>query len=237
MITRRQLILGTISVGLAAGLAVGITSFVIAEPVSHTAAYSVDPGIAQAARESLERSLDQQAARGADATAAESQRREAARIAAERIAAEEAARVEAERIAAEEAAKVEAERVAVERAAAELAERKAADETRFDRAVRTGTCGDAPVGRQIECVNMVEYRAEAAAISNGWNDSRGYVSPGTAERAVEAGIPVGQDVPGYLRCGTMCGEAPTSGEVQSWGQGLSEVPSGYEEWSDPAFTP
>jgi hypothetical protein len=40
------------------------------------------------------------------------------------------------------------------------------------------------------------------------------VSPETAQRALEQSIPVGGDVPGYLRCGTICGEEPTSGELQ-----------------------
>ena len=30
-----------------------------------------------------------------------------------------------------------------------------------------------------------------------------------------AGIAPGETVPNYLRCGTICGEGPTSGEVQT----------------------
>jgi hypothetical protein len=49
-----------------------------------------------------------------------------------------------------------------------------------------------------------------------WIDPNwGWVSPETAQRALDHGIPWGGDVPGYLRCGTICGEEPTSGEVQS----------------------
>lgn len=50
----------------------------------------------------------------------------------------------------------------------------------------------------------------------GWPDSAGHwISADTAIRALAAGIPRGGDVPDYLRCGTICGELPTSGEVQS----------------------
>ena len=50
----------------------------------------------------------------------------------------------------------------------------------------------------------------------GWSDSAGHwISADTAIRALAAGIPRGGDVPDYLRCGTICGELPTSGEVQT----------------------
>jgi hypothetical protein len=50
----------------------------------------------------------------------------------------------------------------------------------------------------------------------GWSDSAGHwISAETAIRALGAGIPRGGDVPDYLRCGTICGELPTSGEVQT----------------------
>lgn len=50
----------------------------------------------------------------------------------------------------------------------------------------------------------------------GWSDSAGHwISAETAIRALGAGIPRGGDVPDYLRCGTICGEFPTSGEVQA----------------------
>ena len=50
----------------------------------------------------------------------------------------------------------------------------------------------------------------------GWSDSAGHwISAETAIRALAAGIPRGGDVPDYLRCGTICGELPTSGEVQT----------------------
>ncbi len=49
----------------------------------------------------------------------------------------------------------------------------------------------------------------------GWTDSAGHwISADTAIRALAAGIQRGAKVPDYLRCGTTCGELPTSGEVQ-----------------------
>ena len=98
---------------------------------------------------------------------------------------------EAARVAAEQ----EAERVAAESSAAaqSAADQSAADQAEADRIAAESTT-----------------QAPAAE----WYDSRGWVSPGTAQRALDAGIPWGGDVPGYLRCGTICGEEPTSGEVQ-----------------------
>ena len=55
----------------------------------------------------------------------------------------------------------------------------------------------------------------AEALAEGWYTPNGnYVSPETAARAIAAGIAPGETVPNYLRCGTICGEGPTSGEVQ-----------------------
>lgn len=155
---------------------------------------------------------------------------EADRVAAEqeaaRVAAEEAARVEAEHAAAEQAAAdqaaiEEAEREAAEQAAAEEAERQAAEEQ--------------AAAEQAAAEHAEQETADAAA--NGWYDSRGWVSPETAQRALAVGIEPGGDVPGYLRCGTICGEDPTSGEVQSWNQGFEPVPPGYESWLAPNATP
>ncbi len=57
--------------------------------------------------------------------------------------------------------------------------------------------------------------ADDDASVNGWYDERGWVSPQTAARALAAGIAPGGNVPDYLRCGTICGEDPTSGEIQA----------------------
>ena len=56
---------------------------------------------------------------------------------------------------------------------------------------------------------------EQAAGADGWYTPNGnWISPETAARAMAAGIAPGETVPNYLRCGTICGEGPTSGEVQ-----------------------
>jgi hypothetical protein len=189
-------------------------------------------------------SVDQEAARlAAQQSAAESSRlaeEEAARVAAEqenaRLAAEEAARAEVERVAAEQAA---AEQAAAEQAAAEQAERQAVEEqTQFDAAVEAGSCTEAPEDRVGECVVLVEERGAEAAAESGWYDPSGqWISPDTAKRALAAGIPPGGSVPGSLRCGSICGEWPTSGELQAWSQGLDPVPPGYEQWLDPNYNP
>ena len=57
--------------------------------------------------------------------------------------------------------------------------------------------------------------AEQDALTHGWYDERGWISPETAARAMAAGIAPGKNVPDYLRCGTICGEDPTSGEIQA----------------------
>ncbi|HEY5845302.1 MAG TPA: hypothetical protein VIT42_00780 [Microlunatus sp.] len=138
---------------------------------------------------------------------------------AARLAAEEAARVEADRVVAEQAAaeQAAAEQAAAEQAAAEAAERQAVKEqAQFDAAVDAGSCTEAPADRVGECVVLVEERGAEAAAESGWYDPSGqWISPETAKRALAAGIPPGGSVPGYLRCGTICGEWPTSGEVQS----------------------
>ena len=53
------------------------------------------------------------------------------------------------------------------------------------------------------------------ALAHGWYDEHGWVSPTTAARALAAGIPPGANVPDHLRCGTLCGEEPTSAEIQA----------------------
>ena len=98
---------------------------------------------------------------------------------------------------AKAAADAEAARVAAEAATAAQAE---ADRVAAEQA-------------QAEADEAAAAEAEAEA-DQGWYDERGWVSPETARRALDAGIPYGGNVPGALRCGTMCGEEPTSGELQ-----------------------
>lgn len=212
----RLLAWGSLSAGavilLSACTSDAVDSFTTS-PAATTSAPSSTTGIEQEAT----RLAAEQSAAAASRLAQE----EAARVAAEqeaaRLAAEEAARIEAERVAAEqsaaEQAAAEAEEEAAEQAAAEEAERQAAEE------------------------QAAAEQVERDAAENGWYSSNwGWVSPETAKRALAAGIPPGGDVPGYLRCGTICGESPTSGEVQSWNQGLEPVPPGYESYLAPNAT-
>ena len=94
------------------------------------------------------------------------------------------------RQAAETAADVEAARVSAEAAAQAEADRVAAEHA------------------------VAEQAAAEAEAEQDWTDERGYVSPETQQRAREHGIEEGGNVPGYLRCGSICGEEPTSGELQ-----------------------
>jgi hypothetical protein len=117
----------------------------------------------------------------------------AAQSAADKAAADQAAAAKASADqAAAAAAQSAAESAAAESAAAQsAAEQAAAEQSAADQA------------------------AEDASGVNGWTDPYGtWISPDTAARALEHGIAPGDAVPGYLRCGTLCGELPTSGEVQ-----------------------
>lgn len=201
---------------------------------SSAAARSGDAARDQTARAPAASSASSASASASSSAAAASSAAEAARVAAEQQAAADQARQQAEQEAAASAA-AEAERAAAEQAAAEQAaedeaERQAtADQAQFDAALSSGQCSEAPADRVTECVGLAEDSvppgdagADGASPddgSQGWYDGRGWVSPETAQRAIAAGIPVGGDVPNYLRCGTLCGESPTSGEIQyEWAQ-------------------
>ena len=92
--------------------------------------------------------------------------------------------------------------------------------------------------RKVDRANVSTSSSTAPngpAISNGWNDSRWYVSPGTAERAVGPAFrSVKRPQLPALRDDVRRGADVM---VRAWGQGLSEVPPGNEEWADPACTP
>ena len=122
----------------------------------------------------------------------------AAAVAASAEVARVAAAQESVRSAAESsAAAASAAQAAAEQAAAEKAEAPLASES------------------QAAAQSAADQAAAEASGINGWYDSAGnWISPETAARAIDNGISPGGDVPGYLRCGTICGELPTSGEVQ-----------------------
>src|SRR5664279_1003996 len=105
-------------------------------------------------------------------------------------------------------------------AAKAAADKKAAAKKAADK-----KAADAEASRESESSSAAQSSTTEPAPKE-WYDSRGYVSPQTQQRALAAGIPWGGEVPGYLRCGTICGEEPTSGEVQSgWGNGDSTTPA------------
>ncbi len=104
-------------------------------------------------------------------------------------------RREAARVAAAQAAQAAAEQAAASQAAQAEADRQAAEAAAAEEEAQTA-------------------EPEPDLYDTGWYDARGWVSPETAQRAKQAGIQAGDTVPNYLRCGTICGESPTSGEVQ-----------------------
>ena len=146
------------------------------------------------------------AAQGAAASAAaKAVAEEAARVAAEQAAAEEAARVAAGQAAVAQAAQ---EQAALEaQAVADAAQQAAADQAVIDQQEQDLANDDAGV------LSAEEQRLLAEGFTG--DDGTSY-SPSTVRRGWdELGIRPGNLVPGYLRCGTDCGETPTSGELQS----------------------
>lgn len=199
---------------LALAIAAGVFAIGCSAP-SASKSLTVDAAQADAIRANIADQYDRQAARGEAATVAEQAKREA-------IAAAEAARVAAEHTLAQQVADqqvaADAARLAAEQAASD---RAAADQAAAAEAAR--------VSAAVE----QEPQASGDDGSNGWYDGRGWVSPETAARAIAAGISPGADVPGYLRCGTICGEEPTSGEVQQqyFEEELARQGKTYEQWN------
>lgn len=139
------------------------------------------------------------------------------RAAAEQSAAQQSAAAQsAEQSAAEQAAaeKAAAEQAAAERAAEQSAAEKAAAE---ELAAEESAAEESAVAQSAAAQSAADQAAaDADAAANGWYTPSGnWVSPETAARALAAGIAPGETVPNYLRCGTICGEGPTSGEVQT----------------------
>src|ERR1700712_4800173 len=137
--------------------------------------------------------VDQVAAAAEAPRFAAAQQSAAQLSAAERSAADEAAQAAAAQAAADEAARLAAEQSAAP-------EQRAADQSAAAQAAADRAAADAAA-----------QQAADDLYATGWYDERGWVSPESAARARDAGIPAGGSVPGYLRCGTICGESPTSG--------------------------
>jgi len=149
--------------------------------------------------------------------------------AAERAAVEQAAadKAIADKLAADQAAaqaaadQAAADKAAADKAAADLAVADLAAQAAAEQAAAQAAAEQAAAEEQAaEEQAAAEAAAEAAAAEknsslDGWYTPNGnWVSPETAARAIDAGIAPGETVPNYLRCGTICGEGPTSGEVQ-----------------------
>ncbi len=142
------------------------------------------------------------------------------RAAAEQSAAQQSAAQSAEQSAAEKAAaeKAAADQAAAEKAAEQSAAEKAAAEQAAEESAAEESAAEESAAAQSEAEQSAadEAAADADAAANGWYTPSGnWVSPETAARALAAGISPGDTVPNYLRCGTICGEGPTSGEVQT----------------------
>ena len=149
----------------------------------------------------------QSAAQSAAAAAAQAAADEAARVAAEQAAADEVARVAAEQAAAAQAAQEQAALDAQAAAAADAAQQAAAEEAAAQQQEQALENDDAGV------LSAEEQRILAEGFTG--DDGTSY-SPSTVQRGWDQlGIRPGNLVPGYLRCGTECGESPTSGELQS----------------------
>ena len=138
----------------------------------------------------------------------------AAQSAAESSAAEQAAVAsqQAAAAAAQAAAEEAAAQAAAEQAAAEQA---AADQAAAEQAAAAEQQAAEQAAAEAAAAAQAEAESEAESGLQGWYTPNGnWISPETAARAMAAGIAPGETVPNYLRCGTICGEGPTSGEVQ-----------------------
>ncbi|MGD5691043.1 hypothetical protein QUT48_22695, partial [Xanthomonas citri pv. citri] len=113
----------------------------------------------------------------------------------------------AEQAAAAQAAQEQAALDAQAAAAADAAQQAAAEEAAAQQQEQALENDDAGV------LSAEEQRILAEGFTG--DDGTSY-SPSTVQRGWDQlGIRPGNLVPGYLRCGTECGESPTSGELQS----------------------
>ena len=223
----------TAGTGRPAGVPVATTSPASPEAVA-------DQSRVADARSAAESSAAEQAAsaQAAAAAAAAAEKSIEDQAAADQAAADQAAADAAAREAEEQAAR---DQEAVDQAAREAAEQAVRDQQAADAAA-------AQEAAEQEAAQQEAAQQEADAASQGWYTPSGnWVSPQTAARALAAGIAPGETVPNYLRCGTICGEGPTSGEVQ-WArlclegtvsaqecagidaQAIIDAASGYSGW-------
>lgn len=168
---------------------------------------TIDSAAVAASASAAQAAADQLAAAS---SAAASSAAASAAAAAAAAAAEQAAQAAAAQAASEQsAAESAAASAAAEQAAAEDAQRQA------DEDAAEQSAADQAAAEQSAAEQSAADEAEGDSGADGWYTPSGnWVSPETAARAIAAGISPGETVPNYLRCGTICGEGPTSGEVQ-----------------------
>jgi hypothetical protein len=181
-----------------------------AEPAAVASASSAS---AAAAASSAQKVAADQAA----AVQSAAEKAAADKAAADQAAADQAAadKLVADKLAADQAAadQAAAEQAAAERSSAEQAatEKAAAQQAAAEQAAAEQAAAEQAAAES----SAASVAAQADSGVDGWYTPSGnWVSPETAARAIAAGISPGETVPNYLRCGTICGEGPTSGEVQ-----------------------
>jgi hypothetical protein len=181
--------------------AIALTACTIAGTARPAAISTTVPVVPTTAASAMP-TVDPAAVLSASMASAAADQAAAAKTAADQAVADQAAAAKA---AAEQSAAAQS---AAEQAAAQsAAEKAAAEQAAADQAAEDAAAAEQSAAEQSA--------ADADAAANGWFTPNGnWVSPQTAERALAAGIAPGDTVPDYLRCGTICGEGPTSGEVQ-----------------------
>ena len=188
---------------VAMAAAIALTACTIAGTATPASTSSTVPVVPTTAT-SATQTDDPAAVRSASMASVASAQAVADKAAADKAAADQSA-AEQSAAAQSAAAKAAAEQAAAEQAAAEEA---AAEQAAADAAAAEQSAAEQAAADQAS--------ADADAAASGWYTPSGnWVSPETAARALAAGIAPGETVPNYLRCGTICGEGPTSGEVQT----------------------
>ncbi|MET0965511.1 MAG: hypothetical protein ABWZ02_03900 [Nakamurella sp.] len=205
-----------VGVGVLTGCTVGASGNPAVDFSAAASVLDVSAMAGQTAADQL--AADQSAAAKAAVDQAEADKAIADKLAADQAAAEKAAadQAAAERAAADQAA---AEKAAADAAAAaESAARAAAEQAAAEAQAAEEQAAEEQAAEAAEAAEAAAAEAAAAEANSGldgWYTPNGnWVSPQTAARAIAAGIAPGETVPNYLRCGTICGEGPTSGEVQ-----------------------
>jgi len=197
---------------VAMAAAIALTACTIAGTATPASTSSTVPVVPPTATSAMQTD-DPAAVRSASMASVASAQAVADKAAADKAAADKAA---ADQSAADQSA-AEQSAAAQSAAAKAAAEQAAAEQAAAEEAAAEQAAADAAAAEQsaAEQAAADQASADADAAASGWYTPSGnWVSPETAARALAAGIAPGETVPNYLRCGTICGEGPTSGEVQ-----------------------